>query len=217
MLMTAVGGPEVFKLVEQPAPEISGEHDVRVRLRAAGINPVDYELRERARVRRDQFVLVQAGAGGGGHMAVQIARLAGARVASTVTPGPTSRARGCRRRSRRCTTAICASLRLDARAIGVLVVGASRAPAEGPRAGSYPLRRRRVADCGRCDVSSRVGSGCAPRARSERDRGKGCSHIRMRENGRGEIRTPETGVARLPVFKTGAFNRSATLPGQAEG
>src|ERR1017187_4360801 len=30
--------------------------------------------------------------------------------------------------------------------------------------------------------------------------------------GRGEIRTPETGVARLPVFKTGAFNRSATLP-----
>jgi hypothetical protein len=32
------------------------------------------------------------------------------------------------------------------------------------------------------------------------------------EDGRGEIRTPETGVARLPVFKTGAFNRSATLP-----
>jgi hypothetical protein len=38
--------------------------------------------------------------------------------------------------------------------------------------------------------------------------------------GRGEIRTPETGVARLPVFKTGAFNRSATLPwlhGKANG
>jgi hypothetical protein len=33
-----------------------------------------------------------------------------------------------------------------------------------------------------------------------------------RNNGRGEIRTPETGIARLPVFKTGAFNRSATLP-----
>jgi NADPH2:quinone reductase len=45
-------------------------------------------LRERARVRGDQFVLVQAGAGGVGHMAVQIARLAGARVATTVTPGP---------------------------------------------------------------------------------------------------------------------------------
>jgi NADPH:quinone reductase len=34
-----------------------------------------------------QFVLVQAGAGGVGHMSVQIARLAGARVAATVAPG----------------------------------------------------------------------------------------------------------------------------------
>lgn len=34
-----------------------------------------------------QFALVQAGAGGVGHMSVQIARLAGARVATTVTPG----------------------------------------------------------------------------------------------------------------------------------
>jgi NADPH2:quinone reductase len=176
MLMTAVGGPEVLQLVEQPAPEISAEHDVRVRVRAAGINPVDYKLRssgtiggslpailgwdgagvvesagpsvtrvragdevyfcdggfgptpgtyaelkvlderyvahkpkrlsfveaaaaplvtitawealnERARVDEDQFVLVQAGAGGVGHMSVQIARLAGARVASTVSAG----------------------------------------------------------------------------------------------------------------------------------
>jgi hypothetical protein len=30
--------------------------------------------------------------------------------------------------------------------------------------------------------------------------------------GRGGIRTPETGFARLTVFKTVAFNRSATLP-----
>src|ERR1700691_2003432 len=45
MLMTAVGGPEVLQLVDRPAPEIVGEHDVRVRLRAAGINPVDYKLR----------------------------------------------------------------------------------------------------------------------------------------------------------------------------
>jgi NADPH2:quinone reductase len=176
MLMTAVGGPEVLELIDRPVPEIVGEHDVRVRLRAAGINPVDYKLRsggtiggslpailgwdgagvveavgpsvtrvqagdevyfcdggfgptpgtyaelkvlderyiahkprrlsfvqaaaaplvtitawealrERARVSRDQFVLVQGGAGGVGHMALQIARLAGARVATTVTPG----------------------------------------------------------------------------------------------------------------------------------
>jgi NADPH:quinone reductase len=176
ILMTAVGGPEVLQLVELPEPEITAEHDVRVRLRAAGINPVDYKLRSggtiggslpailgwdgagvvesagaavtrlragdevyfcdggfgptpgtyaelkvlderyvahkpqrlsfveaaaaplvtitawealrgRARVAKDQFVLVQAGAGGVGHMSVQIARLAGARVASTVTAG----------------------------------------------------------------------------------------------------------------------------------
>jgi hypothetical protein len=31
-------------------------------------------------------------------------------------------------------------------------------------------------------------------------------------SGRGGIRTPETGFARLTVFKTAAFNRSATLP-----
>jgi NADPH:quinone reductase len=176
VLMTAVGGPEVLKLAELPEPEITGEHDVRVRLRAAGINPVDYKLRsggtiggtlpvilgwdgagvvdgigpavtrvrpgdevyfcdggfgptpgtytevkivderylarkpeqlsfvqaaaaplvtitawealhERARVSAGQHVLVQAGAGGVGHMSVQLARLAGARVATTVSPG----------------------------------------------------------------------------------------------------------------------------------
>ena len=45
VLMTAVGGPEVLELRELPEPEPSGEHDVQVRLRAAGINPVDYKLR----------------------------------------------------------------------------------------------------------------------------------------------------------------------------
>ena len=177
VLMTAVGGPDVLQLAELPEPELTGVHDVRVRLRAAGVNPVDYKLRsggtiggvlpavlgwdgagvvedtgpavtrvrrgdevyfcdggfgptpgtyqevkivderylahkperlsfveaaaaplvtitawealrERARVSRDQYVLVQGGAGGVGHMAVQIARLTGARVATTVTPGP---------------------------------------------------------------------------------------------------------------------------------
>ncbi len=174
--MTAPGGPEVLRLVELPEPDVTGEHDVKVRLRAAGINPADCKqrasgaiggslpvvlgadgagvvegtapgvtrfrtgdevyfcdggfgapgtyqevrivderflarkprrlsfvsaaaaplvtitaweaLRGRARVARDQQVLVQAGAGGVGHMSVQIARLAGARVATTVSPGP---------------------------------------------------------------------------------------------------------------------------------
>src|ERR1700757_311040 len=43
--MTAPGGPEVLRLVELPEPEITGEHDVKVRLRAAGINPADYKQR----------------------------------------------------------------------------------------------------------------------------------------------------------------------------
>jgi NADPH:quinone reductase len=175
-LMTAAGGPDVLEIAEVPDPEITAEHDVRVRMQAAGINPTDYKmrangtlggslpailgwdgagvvdrvgaavtrvrvgdevyfcdggfgptagtyaelklvderylalkprqlsfvqagaaplvtitaweaLRERARVAAKQSVLVQAGAGGVGHMSVQIARLAGARVATTVTPG----------------------------------------------------------------------------------------------------------------------------------
>jgi NADPH2:quinone reductase len=45
-------------------------------------------LRERARVVQGQRVLVQGGAGGVGHMSVQIARAAGARVAATVSAGP---------------------------------------------------------------------------------------------------------------------------------
>jgi NADPH:quinone reductase-like Zn-dependent oxidoreductase len=45
VLMTAVGGPEVLEVAEVPEPEITGQRDVRVRLRAAGINPVDYKLR----------------------------------------------------------------------------------------------------------------------------------------------------------------------------
>ncbi len=177
VLMTAVGGPDVLKVADVPEPQIAGPHDVWVRLRAAGINPIDCKLRsdgtiggslpavlgwdgagvvedtgpavtrvrpgdevyfcdggfgptpgtyqdakvvdelylalkprrlsfveaaaaplvtitaweaqrERARVGSGQFALVQAGAGGVGHMSVQIARLAGARVATTVTPGP---------------------------------------------------------------------------------------------------------------------------------
>lgn len=45
-------------------------------------------LRERARVADGQLVLVQGGAGGVGHLSVQVARTAGARVAATVSAGP---------------------------------------------------------------------------------------------------------------------------------
>jgi len=42
-------------------------------------------LHDRARVREGQTVLIHAGAGGVGHVAIQLARLAGARVATTVS------------------------------------------------------------------------------------------------------------------------------------
>src|SRR5580700_4123238 len=45
VLMTAVGGPEVLQLAEVPEPELTSERDVKIRLAAAGINPVDYKLR----------------------------------------------------------------------------------------------------------------------------------------------------------------------------
>jgi NADPH:quinone reductase len=41
VVMTAAGGPEALQLADRPEPEITGPHEARVRLRAAGINPVD--------------------------------------------------------------------------------------------------------------------------------------------------------------------------------
>ena len=49
MLMTAVGGPEVLQLGEVTEPKL-GERDVRVELRAAGINPVDDKQRGRGTI-----------------------------------------------------------------------------------------------------------------------------------------------------------------------
>jgi NADPH:quinone reductase len=39
VIMTAVGGPEVLKLAELPEPQISGDRDVKVRLRV----PAEFE------------------------------------------------------------------------------------------------------------------------------------------------------------------------------
>lgn len=47
MVMTAVGGPEVLQLQELPEPELGSPTQIKVRLRAAGINPVDTKVRGR--------------------------------------------------------------------------------------------------------------------------------------------------------------------------
>lgn len=173
--MTAAGGPNVLQLAEVPEPEIASPTQVKVRLAAAGVNPVDTKLRsrgvfypdalpailgcdgagtvvetgtgvdrfkpgdevwfchgglggapgnyagytvleqdeaerkppslsfeqaaalplvlitawealfDRAGLKAGQTVLVHAGAGGVGHVAIQLARSAGARVAATVS------------------------------------------------------------------------------------------------------------------------------------
>lgn len=45
--MMAAGGPEQLRLVEIPEPRITDPRQVKVRLRAAGVNPVDTKLRAR--------------------------------------------------------------------------------------------------------------------------------------------------------------------------
>lgn len=174
VVMKQTGAPEVLKPQQMPLPEITSPTQVRIRLKAAGVNPIDAKqrrngtllparapvilgcdgagvvdaigsevkrfqrgdavyfcaggigsggnyaqyaiveerclarkpvnlsfseaaaaplvvitaweaLHDRVRLKSGQSVLIHAGAGGVGHIAVQIARLAGARVAATVS------------------------------------------------------------------------------------------------------------------------------------
>lgn len=45
VIATRYGGPEVLALVERPEPEV-GPEDVRIDVRAASLNPLDYKVRE---------------------------------------------------------------------------------------------------------------------------------------------------------------------------
>jgi NADPH2:quinone reductase len=47
ILMTAVGGPEVLSLSEIDEPQITSPTEIKVRLHAAGINPVDTKVRRK--------------------------------------------------------------------------------------------------------------------------------------------------------------------------
>lgn len=55
VLMTNVGDPEVLQLQEVPDPEIQQDTEILVRLRAAGINPIDTKLRRRGTFYPDQM------------------------------------------------------------------------------------------------------------------------------------------------------------------
>ena len=58
MLMTATGGPEVLKLADIPIPELPDADHIRVRLHAAGINPLDTKLRKTAAYHPDRIPCV---------------------------------------------------------------------------------------------------------------------------------------------------------------
>lgn len=47
ILMTAVGGLEVLELREIPEPSLLGGSQVKIRLKAAGVNPIDTKIRRR--------------------------------------------------------------------------------------------------------------------------------------------------------------------------
>jgi NADPH2:quinone reductase len=47
VVMTATGGPEVLELREVPEPEITRDTQLKVRVKAAGVNPVDTKIRRK--------------------------------------------------------------------------------------------------------------------------------------------------------------------------
>lgn len=47
VLMTAAGGPEVLQVQEVPTPQIQSDTELLIRLKAAGVNPVDTKVRQR--------------------------------------------------------------------------------------------------------------------------------------------------------------------------
>jgi NADPH:quinone reductase len=47
VFMTAPGEPAVLQLQDHPLPIIRQDHQLRVRLKAAGVNPIDTKLRRR--------------------------------------------------------------------------------------------------------------------------------------------------------------------------
>jgi NADPH2:quinone reductase len=53
--MTAAGAPEVLQLQEVPIPSLQTAHQLLIRLKAAGVNPIDTKLRKRGTFYPDQM------------------------------------------------------------------------------------------------------------------------------------------------------------------
>src|SRR3569833_3724004 len=65
MVMTAQGMPDVLALRELPPPTVSGGHELLVRLKAAGVNPVDTKLRARGTYFPERMPAILGCAGAG--------------------------------------------------------------------------------------------------------------------------------------------------------
>jgi NADPH2:quinone reductase len=57
-LLMAAGGTEVMKITDVDTPELSDSNSIRVRLHAAGINPVDYKMREKGSVAPNKLPII---------------------------------------------------------------------------------------------------------------------------------------------------------------
>ena len=58
VLMTAVGGADVLQVRDVPEPTITSDNQIKVRLKAAGVNPIDTKLRARGLFYEDALPVV---------------------------------------------------------------------------------------------------------------------------------------------------------------
>lgn len=84
MVMTAAGSPEVLELREIAEPVITGPTQIKVRLRAAGVNPVDTKIRSRGLLFPGAGLPAVLGCDGAGEVVAVGARVTRFRVGDAV-------------------------------------------------------------------------------------------------------------------------------------
>jgi NADPH:quinone reductase len=58
ILLNTAGGSEALKMTEIEVPELSDSHFIRIRLHAAGINPVDFKMRNKGGMAPDNLPII---------------------------------------------------------------------------------------------------------------------------------------------------------------